>query len=223
MKFIPGLFNHPLQITLSDGLKFFVRKFMTLYIFEEIFIHRCYDVELSGISNPIILDIGANTGLFLLRAKQRWPQSTIVCYEPFKPNFEELQKIVSENKFTKVKINLKGVGGEKRHAKLNIHKSNVGGHSILDLKQSVESVDIELDDLISALNQTPSGRCDLLKLDCEGAEYEIFYSMDDKIAELVPKIIFESEPGEQFETAKRHLETLRYKVFPFGELWLAIR
>src|ERR1700693_2157214 len=65
LKLVPGLHNRPLTLHLSDHKILRVRSYMTLYIFEEIFIKGVYDVESRSVNS--IIDIGANTGLFVLR------------------------------------------------------------------------------------------------------------------------------------------------------------
>ena len=49
---------------------------MTLYIYKEIFVDRCYDLTLDR-SFPVIIDIGANSGLFALRIRQLYPSAQI--------------------------------------------------------------------------------------------------------------------------------------------------
>jgi FkbM family methyltransferase len=223
LKFFPGLYDRPITFTLKDGFYLRILEFMALHRYEEIFIHRCYDVELGGLSEPVIVDVGANTGMFLLRAKQLWPRSFVVCYEPYQTNYAELEMTIRKNHLNRVMLFMKGVGGTARVTQLHIHKTNSGGHSIYAIPQSDCSVDIELDDLKSVLVQTPDGRCDLLKLDCEGAEYEILLSIDDKVSDCLPKIIFETDPGPKLESVRSHLEAQGYQVEFRKGLWYATR
>ena len=67
-KLIPGFSSEVKYLALTDGHLIPVRDFMTLYIYKEIFVDRCYDLTFDQ-SDPVIVDIGANSGLFALRIK----------------------------------------------------------------------------------------------------------------------------------------------------------
>ena len=187
---------------------------MTLFIYKEIFVDHCYDVELSGVEHPRFLDVGANTGLFALRMKQLFPNSSVVCFEPFPPNFEQLKETIRLNALSNVTAVAKGVGGRSRSERLYIHQSNIGGHSIFpDLASSRTYVDIQLVDLSAALQELEDGRCDMLKLDCEGAEKEIIESITADVARRILRIIFEptGTPREVQPTLNK-LRSLGYSV-----------
>src|SRR5882672_4425508 len=96
LKLIPGLYPAPIKLNLRDGKFFYVNTFMTLYIFVEIFVERIYDLPGPCGAVETIIDVGANTGLFVVRAKQVWPDATIVAVEPEPRNFVELEKTIKE-------------------------------------------------------------------------------------------------------------------------------
>ena len=54
-----------------------VKEFMTLYIYKEIFVEGCYDLSLATDPAPFIIDVGANTGLFIIRMKQLYPNAKV--------------------------------------------------------------------------------------------------------------------------------------------------
>jgi FkbM family methyltransferase len=222
LKFIRGVHKHPIALRMRIGFVVNVREFVSLFIFREIFLDRCYDMELPAA--PIVLDVGANTGMFAIRAKQLWPDSTIYCYEPHPANFERLKETITQNSLDlSVRPYQEGVGGSQRDAKLYVNGKNIGGHSVLDSKSTGAHVPIKLVDLQEALRRTPKGRCDLLKLDCEGAEHEIIMAINDAIAERIPRIIYEYSAGATGPEAKRHLQSLGYRITTKGELFSAVR
>lgn len=188
LKLVPGLSKRPIELRLKEGGRFLVYEFMTLYIYNEIFVGKCYDVEAM---RGTIVDIGANTGLFALRMSQLWPAATIICFEPYPPNFEKLNETVAINKLTNVTTVMKGVGGTSRTEKLYIDPRNIGGHSI-SMTPSSESVPIVISDLASVLRDI--ARCDMLKLDCEGAEKEIIESITPAMASRIEQIVMEFTP-----------------------------
>jgi FkbM family methyltransferase len=190
-KLIPGLSTELEYLELTDGHVIPVRDFMTLYIYKEIFVDCCYDVPLDQ-SAPVIIDIGANSGLFALRIKQLYPSAKISCYEPFPANFTQLQNTISVNKLDSVTPLQKAVGARPGRAKLFIHKRNIGGHSFYATEaRNADYVDVEVVDLPSILGDLDQ-EVDLLKLDCEGAEFDILMGLNVADARKIRRIIVET-------------------------------
>lgn len=190
-KLIPGLSSDIKLLALSDGHAIPVRDFMTLYIYKEIFVDRCYDLTFDR-SAPLILDIGANSGLFALRMKQLYPAAKLACYEPFPPNFAQLQNTIAINKLDGVVPIQKAVGASRGRAKLFIHKKNMGGHSFYAAEaQNTDHVDVEVIDLSSIVGDCHQ-EVDLLKLDCEGAEFDILMNLAEPDARRIRRIIVET-------------------------------
>jgi FkbM family methyltransferase len=191
-KLVPGLSHKEIPLHLSDGHVLNVHQFMTLFIYREIFVDRCYDVRIDR-TDPVIVDIGANTGLFALRMKQLFPAAKVVCYEPFPPNFAQLQQTISSNNLAGVSAVPKAVGARKGSALLYIHERNVGGHSFYPAQASSrQSIAVEVMDLDSVLAECPAP-VDLLKLDCEGAEFDILMNSSN-LSRKVRQVIFEPSP-----------------------------
>lgn len=185
------LYRGRLTLKLKQGGLVPVYEFMTLYIYTEIFVDQCYDHRDALPKAPLIVDIGANTGLFALRMKQLYPDARLVCFEPYAPNHEKLRETVRANNLRDVTLRMQGVGEESGRVKLYVHPSNIGGHSINPALASSEAVDIEVVSLqqIAAELGKP---CDLLKLDCEGAEEPIIRSLTRDVAPSFPRIVFEA-------------------------------
>jgi FkbM family methyltransferase len=190
-KLIPKLSSEVTYLALTDGHLIPVRDFMTLYIYKEIFVDRCYDLTFDQ-SDPVIVDIGANSGLFALRIKQLYPFAKISCYEPFPPNFAQLQHTIAINKLESVTPLQKAVGARRGNAKLYIHKKNMGGHSFYATEAlSNDCVDVEVIDLRSILDELQRD-VDLLKVDCEGAEFDILMNLTAAEARKIRQIIVET-------------------------------
>lgn len=54
------------------------------------------------------------------------------------------------------------------------------------------TAEVEFVSLRDALDMLPQGYCDLLKLDCEGTEYQIINSSDQETAQRIHNIIYEA-------------------------------
>lgn len=199
---------------LKEGGTFIVKDFMTLYIYNEIFVEKSYDYPSLKIENPLIIDIGANTGLFSLRMKELYPKSRIYCYEPFRNNFEQLSRNIQLSNLKEVEMIEKGVGGTTRTEKLFLNKSNLGGHSLYEQEaRSSEYVSIEIIGIQDLMNTLSSGRIHLMKMDCEGAEYEIIKAINQELASKIEIILFEStESVYDLSELTDHLKNLGFEL-----------
>lgn len=196
------------RLALRDGKRVRLPGYMSLYIYKEIFVDRCYDVDLP--SSAHIMDIGANTGLFALRMKQLHPAASITCFEPYPPNFVELERTVADNHLYGVRAVPKAVGARAGKANLYVHRRNIGGHSLYpSVASSKNAIEVE----IVPLGAVVYHHVDLLKLDCEGAEYDILMSMTPEQAALIDRIIIEPTPKlYDVKVLLRHMESCGYAV-----------
>lgn len=224
LKFFPQLWKKPVLLRLKEGGAFYVNEFMSLYIYREVFVDKYYDYPELSTKDPVIFDIGANTGFFAIRMKQLYPSSVIYCFEPFPSNFKQLSTNIELSNFKDVNLLPIGVGGASRKEKLFIHKNNIGGHSIIQSETNNDQfVEIELISLKQIFKNQGISRCDFLKMDCEGAEGEIIKSLDTDLAASIDKIIFEPTPTVyDFEEIKNHLRSLGFSIVDQRGLCVAI-
>ncbi len=155
-------------------------------------------IVLSGLEYPkkylkvqdgdVIFDIGANIGVFGLFFDQINHNKKYLGYafEPFKENVELLQKNLGINSLNKFKIVKAAI-------------SSVDGKVTLNTNTSYDSISISSSGNVSAKSYKLSSFCkknnitkiDLLKMDVEGAEYEIIESDYKFIKVHAKKIILE--------------------------------
>ncbi len=223
-KLVPGLWPFDINLRLKQGGIVTVREFMTLFVLNEIFVEGCYDVPISTCPEPVIMDVGANTGLFILRMKQRYPHARVLAYEPLPSNYTRLERTVALNQLNHCETFMRGVGSATRTERLYIHPKNVGGHSIL---RSVagdghDYTEIDIVDIAEELDRLAGKSLSLLKLDCEGAEYEILKRINGDMAGRIEKIVFESTPSiYDVNELVGHLTKLGYQVTTFRGLHFA--
>jgi FkbM family methyltransferase len=224
LKFFPKLWKKPVLFRLREGGAFYVKEFMSLYIYREVFVDKYYDYPKLSVTDPVILDVGANTGFFAIRMKQLYPSSTVYCFEPFSSNFKQLSSNIEMSNFKGVHVLPFGVGGFSRKERLYIHKSNIGGHSIFQAEaNNSQYVEIQLFSLKEIFKSQNINRCNFLKMDCEGAEGEIIKSLDSELASSIEKIIFEPTPtAYNLEEMKDHLRSLGFSIEDQRGLCVAI-
>lgn len=221
---LPRPWQPPLTLALKAGGQFVVNNFMTLYIYKEIFVDHCYDFPALPMRAPVIVDVGANTGLFAIRMKQLYPAASLYCFEPAPANYHELTTNITLSRFANITSINKGVGGTARQEQLFLHAKNVGGHSLFQQAAgSAASITIDLVDVDSILAMLDGAFCQLLKLDCEGAEYEILKSLTSAQARRLERIIFEPTPALYDPNELRgHLTDVGYHVEKHKGLYVAL-
>src|SRR5437868_11547535 len=160
----------------------------------ELIDYDCYQIQkLSLAENKhVIVDIGANIGVSSVMFSQ-FPNSTVVCFEPFVENCSYLEANVARNQLTNVSV-IQAAISKNNGTALFLSKpdANVGGY-LLDDNQAEGGHLIEVPTLClqSALESVPSGSIYLLKIDCEGGEYDIVDQMDCSLADRVVNMTFE--------------------------------
>lgn len=138
--------------------------------FEHVFVDNEYDVSLAP-TPLIIVDAGANVGMSAVYFSLRYPTATIVAIEPEESNFGILRK--NAKLFPKVVPINAALWGHEGFVQV---QDGGGGHWGMRVAESDVSADIgtRSTTLPGLLEQLGIDQVDLLKVDVEGAECEIF-------------------------------------------------
>ena len=127
--------------------------------------------------NGIIVDIGAHVGIVSVYLAKKFPQSKILAYEAHPLNFQRLLRNLELNNITNVEAKNLAVTSDSRDFTIALNPNNTGGASGMLAKMPTDNRH-----LISVVKSTTLDEifdsngikaCDLLKVDCEGCEYEI--------------------------------------------------
>jgi len=135
-----------------------------------------------------VIDIGAHIGLFSLYASQNCTEGKVFAFEPIKENYGILELNKKLNNFSNIQSENCAIS--KLTSKITLYQSNdESGHSkFIQTDNPVEVASKSLNDFFKE-NRLES--VNLLKLDCEGSEYEIIDSLEDKYFEMIEKMIIE--------------------------------
>jgi len=177
------------RIETKNGIKFFVRPGISdIQMINEVFYDEYYNRALSHMKNKErVIDIGANIGAFTLRAARSPAVDKVYSFEPFPSNYDIMQKNIQINNLTK-KINLfqYGVGNKKEKRKFYFDPRGNATHNLFI--KSDKFIEISTITLKNIFEENNLKKCSLLKIDCEGAEYEIFESATSDLLKKI-KII----------------------------------
>lgn len=201
-----------------------LHSFSDFFIFFEVFVLELYRVPHED-APKVIVDIGANTGMFSLYAHRSYPGARIVGYEPLPLNYERFSANLRKNGIRGVEAVNKGVGGTARHASLHLHPKNTGGHSLIaaSLPDSSQAVEIEIVPIADVV-ASAGAPVDLMKIDCEGAEHEIIMAMTEEQARAIRLMIIEPSYKLYDKAAfLAKLEALGYDCRSHDDLLLAER
>jgi FkbM family methyltransferase len=141
-------------------------------VFRQIMVFGQYNISrITTKKVETIIDLGSNIGLSVLHFKSKYPNATIIAVEPEKSNFLILQKNIAGYD------NIYGLNSAIWHSNKNlgIYDSGLGeyGYRVVDSndKQVGTTTAVTINDIIEKFQLTT---IDILKIDIEGAEKELF-------------------------------------------------
>ncbi|GAL83271.1 FkbM family methyltransferase [Sporocytophaga myxococcoides] len=164
----------------STEIKFFgtpfyisdASSFVSMY--EEIFIKKIYEFK-SISSQPLIIDCGSNIGVSILYFKRLYPNAEIIGFEPDPTIFKLLKSNIENQELDKVDLRQQAVW---KNSEPLIFQSQGGlsGHISQEGEfNNVTKIDaFRLKDLLES-----KAAIDFLKIDIEGAEYEVLKDCKD--------------------------------------------
>ena len=141
-------------------------------VFEQVFVQRCYDFK-SQMTPKYIVDAGANIGASTLFFADRFPSARIAAIEPSKSNVELLRRNCGA--LENVTIFERGLYHEP--AFLRIKNVGCGRDWAFQTEPCDEAEsDVEAISVDAVMKVAGFPYIDLLKIDIEGAELEVFSS-----------------------------------------------
>ena len=185
--------------------------FEILHTYRELFEEEIYRFTADNPA-PLIIDCGANIGLSVVYFKSLYPQSTIIAYEPDEANVALLHKNIEANNFDKVVVKKEAVWikDEKLYFKSIGSQGSQISTEGLQKEHTVEVNAICLSEALLSQN------VDFLKIDIEGAEYEVMKDCANSLSKV--KNIFVEYHGKTTDTIKlveilNILENNKYQVY----------
>src|SRR5450432_2104773 len=142
---------------------YFVSPTELMHGLKEIFIEEVYKQHLSA--NPYIIDCGANIGLSVIYLKQKFPDATIIAFEPDEENFNLLQTNIKSFNYESVQARKEAVWIENTTLQFSSEGSM---SSRIHTEVSDNTVPVKAIRLKDYMDKP----VDFLKIDIEGAEFQ---------------------------------------------------
>ncbi len=168
-----GRTGRPARYLLRDGRVLVDEPGTLAGTFAVVFIRREY-----GVFRDLrtIVDIGANMGTFAVYAAGLCPQARILCVEPEPRNYARLQEHLRMNNLSdRVTALPLAIGGRAGPRRLALRDSPV--HSLIAEQSDAQFLEVPCTTLPELLRENGMTQVDLLKINCEGMEYEILETL----------------------------------------------
>jgi FkbM family methyltransferase len=197
-------------IELEDGLEVFASSVMEVrFLHDEIFRAGCYDhVELA--ERPLVVDAGANIGMFALYIKRRYPAAEILAFEPVPESAAVLRQNIGLHGLTDITVHEVALGSRPEQAAAFTYYPAAPGSStrypqqsgpakaavgrifsprVADRLYRGRDITVPVERLSAFL--AADRPVDLLKIDVEGAEPDVLESIGPARWPLIRQVIVE--------------------------------
>lgn len=163
---------------------YFFYQFYKIIFEKKIILYLCKFIK----ENSIVIDVGANIGIYSHYFQKKFKKIKIICIEADKKNFNYLKKKFKTN--NKLVLINKIASNKNKFYYLKNNKSNPTGHYINTKKYGDKILGITLDNFL----QESKKKISLIKIDVEGAEGLVVEGSKKIIKKYKPAIYLEYSP-----------------------------
>lgn len=165
-----------------------------------------------------VLDVGSNSGMFIEAFLDRFPNTSVLAFEPVKRYYNFSVKRFENN--SNVFIENAALGDVEGSGIIHVAKNNIGWNTMIqekadeDNKEDVESIHIKRFD--NYLDYTGlDAKFDIVKIDTEGYEYKVLNGMRRFLKDQKPTIVCEIGWGINHPHWEEELAAFEY-LFSIG-------
>ena len=147
---------------------------------------------------PVVIDVGANAGFFDIQLLSKIGEATIYAYEPMPANVRTFRQTLEQNAALQQNVRLfqMAVTG-KPLDKLDLYAEAEENNQVVASAfagfngNNTQKITVPCITLTDIIRSNGLESVDLLKLDCEGSEYDIIYNTDPALVRRVQKMVVE--------------------------------
>ena len=203
----------PFDVRTRSGVAFRLAEFYDLETLWQIY---CREVYVVSASDRVIVDAGANIGLFSCFAASRARQAAIHAIEPFPATYDRLVETVRANGFasrvTGHRVALSSAAG------VSTMSANAEASQMFHLENgsAANGVSVATTTLAGLLEAIDAPAVDLLKMDIEGSEYDVLLATPPAVLARIRRVDLEfhksTTPGRTAETLVHHLASAGFRL-----------
>jgi len=213
-------------VTRGNPMRFRVPSQALYVVFREIFVLDFYGIDALVRKlppRPVVLDIGANAGYFVMMLFAKTAEATVYAYEPIPCNFALLQQNIALNPSLRDRTHVfnRAVTGIPKDSVELFMETNTENSVIASVyadfdRQNRFALRVPAISLVQILEENGIERADLVKIDCEGSEYPIIYDTPaacwDKVSVLAIEVHDLDEHQRNVGYLTGFLESQGYEV-----------
>ncbi|MEI8572078.1 FkbM family methyltransferase [Methylomonas sp. LW13] len=176
----------------------------------------------------LILDVGANTGVFSLISQSNNSSAKIIAVEPIQINYELLELNIKKNNFpvSVERIALSNYDGnasmfmlkDRLNYMTSINDNRYKLHPEVAGDTKIIEVVVDVKPYEYLQNKYSLKNVDLIKIDVEGHEFSVLESMYPELKVSLPSIVVEIISDDSANKINKLLEGLSYRYFSIDEV-----
>lgn len=143
-----------------------------LWVADEVLVEHVYALEAVPFTPELVLDLGANIGLFTLLASTRWPEAKFVCVEPHPTTFGYLCDNLSANGVRATRLQC---AVEAQPRLMYLQNEGAVYQALSDQPTTTATLTLPLDSLLPPVERL------LIKMDIEGAEERTLNNLSHRL------------------------------------------
>mgnify|MGYP000417874138 CR=1 FL=1 len=162
----------------------------------------------SPVKSPeVVVDIGANVGYFSFSVFAQFPNAKVFAFEPIAANFQLLEQYQQQHPQFDLHVYHQAVNGDG--APLTLHYDAKDAYTtaatLFNAPDQPDAIKVPSTTLPAIMEAHKLAVIDWLKLDCEGAEYDIIYQTPKEVLDKVQQLSIETHIGPTPEQQQAHL------------------
>jgi FkbM family methyltransferase len=195
-----------------------------MHTYKECFFDETYlkgiPAEIKSASLRNVVDIGANVGYFSLSIFSNYPDAKVYAFEPVPINYEKLTAYKKKYpQYAWHPFNMAVTKPGETSIQLNFEEQTddfTTSASIYEGSSSANHIEVKATNLPQIISEHNLQEIDLLKVDCEGSEYDILYNTGHEVFEKVNAIAIETHEhttkGHDTKTLAEYIEKAGYQI-----------
>jgi FkbM family methyltransferase len=209
-----GMLARPTRTSLAD-----------LFVLREVLVDEAYNDALSclGKTRVRLVDVGSNLGSFVVWINSKVGVREAFCFEPEPDSFRLLNFNLARNGCESAKTFNCAMGGTERTVQIKLKESSPGGTNIYSEQpgqgSGFSTKVLAFEDWLKEVD----GNFDLLKLDCEGAEWEIVSRTDAKqmarFRVCVAEVHGDPECNRRPDDFRKLMESRGFRTVRWDNIW----